>query len=395
MADDQLTPNFGNFIIQDTAEMAGNQQLLADLNTPEDDGIQKIEEKKTVTNTTTKKPVVKDDSKKEEPKRSLEDDLQGDDVELDDDGNPVVKEIDDETPADDGNPFPAISRELFKLGIFQKDEEEGDDVEIKTPEDFAERFRTEKLKGANQAIEQFIGRFGEDYQEAFRAIYQNGVTPQDYFGTLNKIENYADLDMTIESNQVSVLRQALTEQGLEPEDVTSEIEKIKQYGDLEEKSQKFHKVLIKKEAAKLEQLERDSETKLRQQASVKQQFATNVNSVLQNKLKTKEFDGIPINPKLAGELQDFLITERYKTTAGETLTEFDRVILDLKKPENHEKKVKVGLLLKMLETDPTLSTIQKSGVTKKVDALFGEVTRQAGKGGVKSDKAPAKSAWNL
>jgi hypothetical protein len=48
----------------------------------------------------------------------------------------------------------------------------------------------------------------------------------------------------------------------------------------------------------------------------------------------------------------------------------------MKKPENHAMKVKLGLLMKMLEKDPTLSTIQKTGVTKKSNQLFGEVARQ-------------------
>ena len=53
--------------------------------------------------------------------------------------------------------------------------------------------------------------------------------------------------------------------------------------------------------------------------------------------------------------------------------------MDLKRPENHAQKVKIGLLLKMLEKDPTLSTIQRTGVTKKSNELFGEVARQVTK----------------
>ena len=63
-----------------------------------------------------------------------------------------------------------------------------------------------------------------------------------------------------------------------------------------------------------------------------------------DKVKEKEFDGIPINSNLANELQDFLLVDKWKTPSGETLTDFDRSILDLKRPENHELKVKVGLL---------------------------------------------------
>jgi hypothetical protein len=70
----------------------------------------------------------------------------------------------------------------------------------------------------------------------------------------------------------------------------------------------------------------------------------------------------------------------------------------MKKPENHEMKVKVGLILKMLEKDPTLSTIQRTGVTKKSNELFGEVARQVSKaktpGATSTGSANSKS-WFL
>jgi hypothetical protein len=205
------------------------------------------------------------------------------------------------------------------------------------------------------------------------------------------------MDLSQESNQVAVLKQALTDQGFETEDIDTEIERLRNYGDLETVATKHHKVLVKKEAQKLQQMEEQRELQLKQQAAVKQQYVNNVSTVLQEKLKAKEFDGIPINPKLAGELQDFLLTDKYKLPSGELLTEFDRTILDLKRPENHEMKVKVALLLKVLEKDPTLSTIQKTGITKKSNELFGEVARQASKSSAKSsNKSSANpNSWFL
>ena len=195
---------------------------------------------------------------------------------------------------------------------------------------------------------------------------------------------------------MAILKQALTDQGFDPEDVDTEVERLKNYGDLETVAAKHHKVLVKKEAAKLAQMEQQKEAQLQQQAAVKQQYYSNVQTVLQEKLKTKEFDGIPLNPKLASELQDFLLVDKYKTGSGETLTDFDRTILELKRPENHEMKVKIGLLLKILEKDPTLSTIQKTGITKKSNELFGEVARQASKSGVKSSSKSSKpNSWFL
>jgi hypothetical protein len=164
---------------------------------------------------------------------------------------------------------------------------------------------------------------------------------------------------------------------------------------LETVASRHHKVLVKKESAKLQQLEQQSEQEQRQKAAVRNQYIQNVQSVLQDKLKTKEFDGIPLNPKLASELQDFLLVDKYKTSSGETLTDFDKTILELKRPENHALKVKVGLLLKILEQDPTLATIQKAGVSKKSTQLFEEVARQTTKKTVAGSNPYKANSWFL
>ena len=184
------------------------------------------------------------------------------------------------------------------------------------------------------------------------------------------------MDLSKENNQVSILKQALADQGFEPEDISKEIERLENYGDLETVATRHHKVLVKKEAKKLQQLDKEAEQVQQQKVAIRNQYINNVQSILSDKLKEKEFDGIPINNNLANELQDFLLVDKWKTPAGENLTDFDRAILDLKRPENHEMKVKVGLLMKVLEKDPTLSTIQRKGASKQTDKLFGEVARQ-------------------
>jgi hypothetical protein len=309
---------------------------------------------------------------------------------------PAKAPAEEETQEDGQSIFSTLSKELFKLNVFTQDDEE-EEEEIATPEQFLERFQNEKKKGAIEIVNNFIGQFGEDYQQAFQAIFVKGVPPKEYFGAYNNIQSFAEMDLSQENNQVAVLRQALSDQGFDSEDVDTEIERLRNYGDLETVATKHHKVLVKKEAAKLQKMEEEKELQLQQQAAIKQQYVQNVQTVLQEKLKTKEFDGIPINPKLAGELQDFLLTDKYKLPSGELLTEFDRTILDLKRPENHGTKVKVALLLKILEKDPTLSTIQKTGISKKSNELFGEVARQATKSSMKSSsgKPSGNNSWFL
>ncbi len=418
----------GNFGIQDTVEAgAGDTQLLNDLLGPETasgnpDDVQPI-----INEVDAPKPEANDgvpkgkditppknvDGKTDEEKQSGES-LIADflsDVEEEEEPEeeatvaknaPVEKEEttdeDDseveETEEVEGTQFSALANDLFNLGVFTKEEDE--EVSINTPEEFLERFTAEKKKGASELVQNFIGQFGEDYQNAFDSIFVKGVDPKEYFNTYNQIVSFSEMDLSNENNQKQVMKQALADQGFEPEDISTEIERLQNYGDLDTVAARHHKVLVKKEAKKLQQIESQAEQVQQQKAAIKNQYVSNVQSILTDKLKSKEFDGIPINPNLANELQDFLLVDKWKTPAGENLTDFDRAILDLKRPENHELKVKVGLLMKILEKDPTLSTIQRTGVTKKSNQLFGEVARQVTKSKSQSSNKKTKpNSWFL
>ena len=241
-------------------------------------------------------------------------------------------------------------------------------------------------------VNNFIGQFGEDYQHAFDAIFVKGVNPKAFFTAYNDITDFSNLDLSVETNQEKVVKTALAEQGFEPEDIDTEVERLKNYGDLEAVATKYNKVLIKKQAVKLKEMEENAQQEQQRKIATKNQYIQNVQSILQEKLKVKEFDGIPINPRLANELQDFLLVDKYKTASGETLTDFDRFILELKRPENTPLKTKVGLLLKILEKDPNLSTIQKSGITKKSNQIFEEVAKQVTK--TKNDNRQETSKIN-
>ena len=398
MADNTDNLSMGNFSIQDTLEMgAGNQELLEGLfapetaasspesltpivnevDTPEPPKKPEVAKGKEIT------PTEETDSDEKKAQSAIANFLGDNDEDTEEEENttPVSKAKEtpeaeqDEEEESGSNQFTALSNDLFKLGVFTKDENE-EDVNISTAEEFLERFNSEKRKGASEIVENFIGQFGEDYQNAFDAIFVKGVDPKEYFGTYNQVVSFAEMDLSQENNQITILKQALADQGFESEDIDTEIERLQNYGDLETVAAKHHKVLVKKEAQKLQQMQQKAEQDQLQKQQIKQQYIKNVQDVLNEKLKAKEFDGIPLNPKLANELQDFLLVDKWKTPSGETLSDFDRTILDLKRPENHSTKVKVALLLKILEKDPTLSTIQKTGVSKSTNQLFTEVARQ-------------------
>lgn len=385
MADE--TDSLGGFNIVETSNI-GSATLLEGLYEPEtvttkSEDVKDIKDDKKKTPSTTppaakkKEDQDQDKDKKPDPLKSF---LTPEEGEGEGEEEIVVEEGEKAEEVTESNQFTALARDLVELGVFSK--EEGEEIEINSPQEFLDRFTQEKKKGANEMIERFISQFGEDYQQAFEAIYIKGVDPKEYFTTYGEIENIASLDLKEENNQIAVIKKALQNQGWEASEIIEEIDKLKGYGELETTATRHHKGLVKTEAAKLERLQQESQQRVQQEQAVKAQYQKNVQTVIENKLKAKEFDGIPLNPQLATELRDFLVTDKYKTPSGELLTEFDKTVLDLKRPENHEKKVKVALLLKVLEKDPTLSTIQKAGVTKNTNQLFNEVLKH---------KAPAKT----
>lgn len=409
-----------NFNIDDSFSSSnsglGSQELLDDLMAPETTSsnpaditpiIVEVEQPKTPEDKSSKKEIIpplspEGRTDEEISKNALSDFLSDNDSDEAQDSlkKPSEKENFEKKDAPSNSTsdkFKALSKELFSLGVFNKEEDESDeDVLIENPEAFLDRFQVEKKKGANEIVENFIGQFGEDYQKAFQAIYVKGVDPKKYFSTYNAVVDYAQMDMSEESNQRKVMRQALLNQEFEEDDIDTEIDRLVNYGDLETVSNKHHKILVKKEAAKLDQIEEEASQQLQQKNAIKNQYINNVRGILQEKLKLKEFDGIPLTNQTSNELQDFLLVDKWKTPSGETLTDFDKTILDMKRPENHLTKVKLALILKLLEKDPTLQSIQKKGVTTQTNNLFAEVVRQV-ESKTPNNKAgqPASARWDL
>ena len=267
-----------SFNIVDTMEMAGNTELINDLMSPETtstspDEVQPIVkevEEAPATPVPGKKPKEIDpDADKSDDGGSLISSFLEDSEEDEELPTPTKvkspEEVSQEEPdSPDGNQFSALANDLFKLGVFTKDEEEEDDVVISTPEEFLERFQTEKKKGASEIVENFIGQFGEDYQKAFEAIFVKGADPKEYFSTYNNVVSFAEMDLSSTDNQIKVVRRTLTDQGFDEEDIDTEVERLQNYGDLENVATKYHKVLVKKEAQKLQKIEEQAAVQLQQ-----------------------------------------------------------------------------------------------------------------------------------
>lgn len=283
----------------------------------------------------------------------------------------------DQIEETDGNLIPSFSKELFESGILTRDEDEEEELpELKTPEDLFNRLNHEKRKGAVQILENILGNFGEEYREAFNAIYLNRVNPREYFTHLSKIENLASLDLSIVDNQKTVMRHHYKQEfGWDDNKIASKLERLENIGELEEEAKEIHGALVQKEQNSLESKKETERQKLIAEQQLEQDFQNSVHRILSDKLRSKEFDGIPVDQKLAGQTAGYLTEKRWQLPSGKKLSDFEKDILDMDRPENREIKVKYAMLLQLLKQDPTLSRLQKKAVAKETNALFSSLQR--------------------
>lgn len=261
--------------------------------------------------------------------------------------------------------YSSLVNSLVSLGVLNE-LDEGEQIE--SDEQFASKFQKDAINRANQEIYNILTeRHGEKALEAFKAIYVNGMTPEDYFGRQIEISSVRDLDMTDESNQERVLAKYFKSQGLNEDKVQSKIERLRNLGELESESTDAHEIIVRQEE---EKFQADLVRKEQEEQSIliqKRDYFNNLQTILADKLKAREFDGIPVTDKSARETIDYLYTEKWKLPNGEKLTDFDKDILELKNPKNHELKVKLALLLRnKLDLSKIKPTSTVSTQTKKL-----------------------------
>lgn len=269
--------------------------------------------------------------------------------------------------------FLNLTKELIKAGVFQERDEDSTSP-VTTPEAFKDRWIQEKQDQADKQIYDFIlSKHGQEGMEMFDSIFVKGVNPKEYLSRYSEIQKFQDLDMTSEDNQKMVFRESLRRQGLPEDKIERKLQRVIDYGDLEEETKDLHEILVKQEREDLNDEIAAAEERAAQQTRMKQQYVNNMNVIIGEKLKAKEFDGIPVTDKVAKETYDYLTTEKWQLPSGERLTDFDKDLLELRDPKNHEIKVKLALLLR---NKLDLSKIKNKQVSEQSNRVFDTLVRR-------------------
>lgn len=356
----------------DISSSVNNSEALTDLifggaspiANPSD--IKKIDDEDSEEQPQTKEPVIE---------LSADDVLDG--LEDEEDTSKTTKKPEEkqkeETPAKEDESsddvFSTLSKNLVDLGIFTQEEDE--DLPT-TAEEFKDKWIAERQNQVNSDIYNFLmSKHGEEGYKIFNDIFVNGVDPREYLAKYVEVSSFKEMDLSSEPNQEKVVRESLRRQGLKEDLIDKKLQKMKDYGDLEEEASIAHELLVAQEERDLEEMAKEKAEEEHFKKTQKAQYQAGLQKLLTEKLKTKEFDGIPVTDKVVREVYDYLDTEKWQLKNGDRLTDFDKELLDLRKPENLELKIKLALLLK---NKLDLSKLKTSLLSKETSKIFTDLT---------------------
>lgn len=341
-----------------------------------------LEEKKKDEETKKKEEEEKQKAEKEKPADPLEDLKETEEEKKENEEKPKEDE------EQDGFDYAAFGKDLFRIGIFTEME---DEEEIKTPDDLLARLNYEKQMGATTWLEGYLSKFGDDRKEMFEAIFVNGVDPKEYLPTFNKVQDFENMDITTEGSQKEIFREFYRRVGMDESTIEKKLQKSIDYGDLENDSKEFHPKLVSQDKKKLQDMAEASRVKEESQKRMDTEYKSNIQKKLVDAVQKRELSGIPITQQKANEVFDFLYTTKYKTNDGKLLTEFDKFILESKKPENLEQRIILSLL-KLDNFD--FSKIEKNGVSKESKSLFSDLVHKQVKSKTREISNKPASGWS-
>ncbi len=389
----------------ENSEVLGNlrdaEAFLSETVTPNanPDDLKKVEdEEEEVKKKAPEKKIIekpKEKEEEEEPKKSaqeLVEEIFGESKEEEDEEEeeaPKKKEKETkEEEENEDNQFESFSKELYKLNVLTSDEDE-EPIFAKSGQELLSLLNNEKQKGGIQWIENFLSQHGEDRRELFDAIFIKGADPKEYLPVYNEAQALENIDLTQERNQEKVVREFYRRAKVSEEKIDTKIQRLKDIAELQSEAEDFHPQLLEQDKQKAADVAEAAEELNRNKLAIEELYKESLVKLIQEKSKNKDIDGLPISSKTAQEAYDFLITKKWKTVDGSLLTDFDKFILETKKPENIEKRLKIALLEKV---GWDFSKIQTKAISNKSGELFNSLV-QKDKTKTQTQKKSEPSGW--
>lgn len=291
----------------------------------------------------------------------------------------INEDVEDEFSYED------FAKDLVGLGILTESEEMP-----KTAEELAAAFKKEKEQGANQYLQGVLGKHGQDRIDLFKAVFEDGVDPREYLSVYAEMLDLKDLDLKDKDTQTQVVFEYYKRKGKKEDWISKRLEKVNEYNDLEEEANLAYEELMKTNQAELQRQEIVKKQQADIQERTEEAYKEGVKQILDARIKEKNVGGIPLTEKVKNQAFDFLNTKKYILPTGETLTEFDKFILDTKRPENYEARVKIALLAL---NNFDLTQVKEKAISTESNKIFDSVARKYKRQTINKNEPSTLSGW--
>lgn len=227
-----------------------------------------------------------------------------------------------------------------------------DDEKPKSVEDLVEYVRNVVDENSKP---QYAAKEVEDLNE----FVKNGGNIEDYFQSLNQINDYKNIDITDESNQKRVVRDYLAYTGLNESQINRKLSKYEEAGLLEDEAEEALEHLQTVKEAEQKQLLANQQKEADEFKETQRKFYTSVVTEIEN---LKDIRGINVPKEDLKNLKDYLFK-----VEGDGKTRYQK---------DYSKSVKnlIESAYFTMKGDALIKSAQKSGETSAVKKLKNTLT---------------------
>lgn len=284
------------------------------------------------------KPPTKTKVKKEETPEDIERELAASVQKQE-----VLQPKEEEVDIDVIDTFNSLFSSLEEKGLVSKVPE---DWSIETEEDIAERFQYEGKVIASNYLEKLFSNYGDQNRKFVEDIVLKGLDPFEYLSEAKVINDFSNIDLEDEEVLKNVYLQYETQVlGTSPDKAKRNLKRIVDSGDLEEEGAEAHKELLKLKNQELENMASEKERKKESAVLVKEEAKKEVLDFINLANSKQTLNGVKVSGQELQDLFNYATEDRYSLD-GQLITEFDKDLLELRKPENIEQRVFLMYLLK-------------------------------------------------
>lgn len=290
----------------------------------------------------------------------------GDEDEEDDDKNPKTKTLESTDDEDDNSEyFKVVGEGLLKLGKYKEVP-----ADFKwSQENFLEFFDGFTKEKAQADIEDILTEnWGEEGIEMFKDIFINKVPIKDYLERYSESQDYSTIDLEKVGNQKYIIQTYLESTGVDEDEIFERIELLEEQDKLKLKAEAFRDKLVEESKAEMKRLAQQEEFRIQQAKAVEKKRQDAITEAVNNAIKAKEINGIPLSVADNRELLPYLTAPAYKLNNGQKITEFDKDLMELRRDPN--KLTKLIALAKMVKDDLNVTPIKNKAVDETKEDLF-------------------------